>query len=197
MERFSSKLIFGTVFCAGLLAQLGCNRSDRATISRLDQLEQSAHDAEQADEELSRLKEQAAEQAAGVELEAKLKATNPEKVEKTDKPAKAAPAPKETAAVKGKPAPQKTNRQPASKAGAVVYVVQAGAFKLKENAEGFHNRLKNSGFPVFLHQLNHSKNGPLFLVRFEPTKSVEEANARIKSLKEKSAVDAQLIRLTE
>ena len=85
-------------------------------------------------------------------------------------------------------------RQPASARG--VYVVQIGAFRVKENAERLHEKLASSGFAVEMRTLEHSKNGTLHLVRSAPIESKSEAEAKALELKEKFAgLETQVLRL--
>lgn len=86
-------------------------------------------------------------------------------------------------------------RKPASVRGGV-YVVQIGAFKVKENAEKLHEKLKSSGFPVEMRTIEHSKNGTLHLVRMGPVQNKAEAESRAHELKSKFAeLEAQIVRL--
>lgn len=75
----------------------------------------------------------------------------------------------------------------------MVYIVQVGAFKVRENADKLQSKLKGEGFPVIVRELNHSKNGSLHLVRLEPTPSRAEAEQWVAQLKSKTQVDAQLL----
>lgn len=56
-----------------------------------------------------------------------------------------------------------------------LWVVQMGAFKVKENAEKLTVKLKAGGFPVVMRSMNHSKNGEIYLVHLEPTPNKTEA----------------------
>lgn len=87
------------------------------------------------------------------------------------------------------------SRKPASAHGGV-YIVQVGAFKVKENAERLHEKLKSSGFPVELRTIEHSKNGTLHLVRFRPSENKSDAEAKAQELKSKFAeLETQILRL--
>lgn len=90
-----------------------------------------------------------------------------------------------------------SSRDPASKRTGSVYIVQAGAFKVKENAEKFQARLKADGFPVIMRPMEHSKNGSLYVVRMEPTTNRTEAEALKKALKEKVSVEGHIIKRPE
>lgn len=98
--------------------------------------------------------------------------------------------------VSEKPAVKKNStRKPASVRGGV-YVIQIGAFKVKENAEKLHEKLKSSGFPVEMRTIEHSKNGTLHLVRLGPVQDKTEAETRAHELKAKFAeLEAQIVRL--
>ena len=67
-----------------------------------------------------------------------------------------------------------------------VWVVQLGAFRVKENAEKLTAKLKTGGYPVIMHPLNHSKNGQLYVVALEPTPNRTEAQKWQSDLKSKS-----------
>ncbi len=85
----------------------------------------------------------------------------------------------------------KSHRVPASAGG--VYVVQVGAFKVKENAEKLQAKLQTAGYQVGMHTIEHSKNGTLHLVQFEPTPNRAEAETQIEELQSKQDLQAQLL----
>lgn len=88
-----------------------------------------------------------------------------------------------------------SKRRPASVRSSV-YVVQVGAFKVKENAEKLQAKLKESGFPVEMRSVEHSKNGLLHLVRLAPTVNKAEAETMYDELKSKDAeMSAQILRM--
>ena len=103
----------------------------------------------------------------------------------------------------GKPAtetkhaePAHVERAPASKpASGPQYVVQVGAFRVKDNAEKLQAKLKDAGFPVRMQTISHSKNGDLFVVRFEPTSNRAEADASAAQLKAKESMTAAVLKL--
>jgi cell division septation protein DedD len=84
-------------------------------------------------------------------------------------------------------------RKPASRGG--VWVVQVGAFKQKENAEKLHEKLKAAGYPVTLQSLQHSRNGELHLVRFEPVSEKSQAQESLDKFVAKESLDAHLLRV--
>lgn len=92
---------------------------------------------------------------------------------------------------------KKDARRPASKETKNIYVVQLGAFKVRENAERFQQSLKETGLPVMLKELNHSKNGPMFVVRIEPTPNKTEAQSMLATLREKKAITGHILALPE
>lgn len=96
-------------------------------------------------------------------------------------------APQSAPAVKSQAAPR-----PASSKSSV-YVVQVGSFKVKENALKLEEKLKGDGFPVRMREINHSKNGHLYVVQFEPTPNRDEADTWRSQVKAKSSLDAQLV----
>ena len=74
-----------------------------------------------------------------------------------------------------------------------VYVVQVGAFKVKENAERVLAQLKAQGFAAEIHTIDHSKNGLLHIVRMQPTSDRSEAHAMVESLREKTQMAAAVM----
>jgi cell division septation protein DedD len=80
----------------------------------------------------------------------------------------------ETAPKVGKTLTHENKRKPAS-AAAKVWTVQLGAFKVKENAAKLTAKLKTDGFPAMMREMNHSKNGELYVVHLEPTPNKSEA----------------------
>ena len=83
-------------------------------------------------------------------------------------------------------------RKPASVSGGT-YVVQVGAFRVKENAEKLQAKLKEAGYKVDMQTVEHSKNGLLHLVRFEPTKNRAEAETMVEDLHAKHELAAQIL----
>lgn len=113
------------------------------------------------------------------------------KVQKQEAPKHEAPkheAP--TKAVAAHAVESNVTRKPASvhQTGATssVWVVQLGAFRVKENAEKLTAKLKTNGYPVLMRAMNHSKNGELFVVSLEPTPNKSEAQKWQQELKTKS-----------
>jgi cell division septation protein DedD len=82
---------------------------------------------------------------------------------------------------------------PAHAATGSLYIVQVGAFKVKENAEKLTSKLKEAGYPVRLQTITHSKNGELHLVRFEPTPNKSEAQAALDKFETKESMKASLL----
>lgn len=80
-----------------------------------------------------------------------------------------------------------------AKAAASVYIVQVGAFRIKDNALKLEEKLKGSGFPVRMKEVNHSKNGLLYVVQFEPTPNRDEADAWRSQVKAKASLESQLV----
>jgi cell division septation protein DedD len=85
-----------------------------------------------------------------------------------------------------------TARKPASIGGGS-YVVQVGAFKVKENAEKLQAKLKEAGYKVETQTVEHSKNGLLHLVRFEATTNRAEAETMVEDLHAKHELSAQIL----
>ncbi|MEK7355303.1 MAG: SPOR domain-containing protein [Bdellovibrionota bacterium] len=74
-----------------------------------------------------------------------------------------------------------------------VYIVQVGAFRVKENAVKLEEKLKGSGLPVRVKEVNHSKNGMLYVVQFVPTPNRDEADTWRSQVKAKASLDSQLV----
>ncbi len=76
-----------------------------------------------------------------------------------------------------------------------VYVVQIGAFRVKQNAEKLNAKLKSAGFPVEMQQIEHSSNGQLFLVRLNPMADRHTAEDMRLNLKSKIDIDSMILAL--
>jgi cell division protein FtsN len=74
-----------------------------------------------------------------------------------------------------------------------VYIVQVGAFKVKENAEKVLAQLKAKGFAAEIHTIDHSKNGLLHIVRMQPMSDRSEAHAMVETLREKTQLAAAVM----
>jgi len=176
-SRFNFKAIGNSMVVPGIGAALlitlstmnGCSQSDRSTESRDEVIAQNAAEAEAAEAKM-------AEPKTEVKTAAKPAKTEP----KTPKTAPAA-------------APEK--RKPASSAGGV-YVVQVGAFKVKENAEKLQEKLSKAGYHVETQTVDHSKSGLLHLVRFQPVNNRAEAETMIEDLNSKHDLKAQIVNVT-
>jgi cell division protein FtsN len=77
-----------------------------------------------------------------------------------------------------------------------LYVVQIGAFRVKENAERYYRKLQEEGFPVILQTLNHSTQGSLYLVRMQPTADRVQADSWASELMTKASIASQMIVLS-
>lgn len=160
-----------------------CSPSDRSTAAREEVIAQNALDAEHADEQMSKGDKAAAADATKTAAMPKQPKVKPD--HKTTK----------TAAGEAKSsATEKTARQPASAGG--TYVVQVGAFKVKENAEKLHALLKEAGYAVDLQTISHSKNGLLHLVRIAPIGNRAEAETMVEDLSAKHELKAQILNLS-
>lgn len=191
----------------------GCTPGDRSTGAKEEQVMQHAAEAEAAEAQMAKSQppvgvSQAPEKVAGKEPAKEnkpAKETKPAK-EKVAKKEQKTPEAKSAAELakneltghaenKAATAPVKASgRKPASIAGGV-FVVQVGAFKVKENADKLHQKLKTAGYPVQLQSIEHSKNGLLHLVRFQPSGSRAEAETVIEDLSAKHDVRAQILNL--
>lgn len=172
---------------------------DRSLASFDSTMEANAAEAEAAEAEVAKLKageadkgtahEQAGHEQAEHELKGKKSEKTAQHAGKKDQSHK---APDHKTAEHKTPA-AKTHREPASSAKNNVYIVQIGAFHVKANAERLHGKLKADGFPVMMREMNHSKNGLLYLVRMEPTPNRHEAETMVASIKEKSQLTPTII----
>lgn len=151
-----------------------CTPSDRGTEDREEALNQNAAEAEAAEAQMA---EKNGAPEKDVKKEAHKDAKKADKVEKAS-----AQAEKK----------DKSKRAVASVAGGV-YVVQVGAFKMKENAEKLQAKLKQAGYPAEMQTIEHSKNGLLHLVRFQPTQSKAEAETMAEDLHAKQDLHAQVL----
>ena len=79
----------------------------------------------------------------------------------------------------------------------VVYVVQIGAFKIKENADKLHTQLKTAGYPVVIKPGTGSKSSSFHLVRLEPTTNKDEAQQMLETLKTKENLQPALLVLPD
>lgn len=159
------------VAIVSLATMNACTSSDQSTQGH-EAMIQNAQDAEQAEAQLG--------QKPAVP-EAKMAAKSEGKSHKN-------------AQHKSEASAHSSGRAPASAAGGV-FVVQIGAFKMKENAEKLQAKLKEAGYPVELHSIEHSKNGLLHLVRFAPTQNRSDAETLQRDLATKQEMHAQLLAL--
>lgn len=203
---FSYSKIFAPAIAAVGVVTLStmnaCTPSDRSTASHEAVVTQNALDAEHAEEMLGK-------EAEAVEAPKFVKMEVPAKKEEVKKD----PAKQETAVSSKKPkltppATESANqlasrelkvvsevsRKPAAAGG--VFVVQVGAFRVKENAEKLHAKLLSAGFKVDLKTIEHSKNGLLHVVRFEGTQDRAEAETKVLELRTKQEMSAQILKLS-
>jgi cell division protein FtsN len=150
------------------IAFLGCVPEKKHSAQSSDSMEQNALDAEKAEQLM-------ADASAGVDV----------KMPAGKVKVKAKKASKTTDATAAK------HRQPASVSGS--YIVQVGAFRVKENAEKLNTKLQGIGYKSTLQAMNHSKNGQLYLVQMEPSKNRADAESLALKLKENS-FDSQIVR---
>jgi cell division protein FtsN len=146
------------------------------SVTSIEDVEQNALDAEQAELAMAQAEDPPAQKWA-----AQKETAEPAKHSK----AKEAPAHKAAPQAEAKVVAK--TRTPASVEG--TFVVQIGAFKVKENAERLHQSLQGQGFKSMMMP---SKNGDMYLVRLEPTKSFDEAQSWASQLKSKS-IDSHII----
>ncbi len=184
----------GAFVIAMLTTVNGCSQSDRSTDAREEVITQNALEAEAAEATLAVKKQEPAKGKASADKGAT--AAKTAKVAKTEPVKKAANGKKEAvkpeSAVKQvakelskeKPEATREPRKPAAVAGGT-YVVQVGAFKMKENADKLKEKLAKAGYNVETQTVDHSKNGTLHLVRFQPTSNRAEAETLIEDLNSK------------
>jgi cell division protein FtsN len=164
------KSFFVALFAFAMLPFSSCsNNSEQAAYMQNPTAEANAKEAEQAEEEFAKL---ASKEETGV----KVGKTSTQ--ENKRKPASAVAH----SAVAHKEAHHAVEDSSTQK----VWTVQLGAFKMKENAEKLTAKLKTDGFPVMMREMNHSKNGELYLVHLEPTPNKTEAEKWQSDLKLKA-----------
>ena len=175
IEIYAFSKLFGPAVAAVVVVSMttmnACTPSDRSTEGH-ESMVQNAAEAEAAEAKL------AAEAVDNGPSDGKKPATGKSVKQKKS----------ELAAKVGK-----SLRVPASAGG--VYVVQVGAFKIKENAEKLREKLTTAGYPVQLHSIEHSKNGLLHLVRFAPMQKKTDAETMIQDLSSKQDLRAQILNM--
>lgn len=175
------------VVALGVLPFYACSNSEQAAYMERTSIEANALEAEQAEQEFAEL---AAKESAGEDTHSSHGATEGKKEKSATKKVAKQEAPKTE---KRKPA-HEPGHTPSRKVASVqqtgsqssVWVVQLGAFRVKENAEKLTTKLKTNGYPVMMRPMNHSKNGELFVVSLEPTPNKAEAQKWQQELKTKS-----------
>lgn len=162
------KILVVASFAFALLPGLGCsNNNDQAAYMQSPTAEANAKEAEQAESEFAKL---ASKEEIGTKTQKTVRAAKKE-AQKLVNAVAPTEKRKPASAVALKEAHHPGHHSNTSK----VWTVQLGAFKVKENAEKLAAQLKTSGFPVMMREMNHSKNGELFVVHLEPTPNKSEA----------------------
>jgi DedD protein len=183
-------------FAATTLAFVnGCTQSDRSTGAREEVISQNASEAEAAEERLAMEQASAStkSEVKSAKSSAKSAHAKHEKKEKAaSKVADNAKKSEQHGAVAKVATDTSVKRHPASVSGGV-YVVQVGAFKVKENAEKLQEKLNSAGYHVEMQTMNHSRNGLLHLVRLTPTTNRAEAETMLEDLHAKHDMQAQII----
>lgn len=145
----------------GLALSLTCVACDgersRSTSVRSEiDLQKSALEAEQAEEDIARLRQIGGDRT---------------------------PASKETTIVAAKAAAKKGPKAAATSTE-TVYVVQVGTFKVEGNADRLEKVLKDKGLPAFKKKVEREGGVVLYAVRLEPTPTQNEAEKFLASLKD-------------
>lgn len=159
----------------------GCSEENHRPALARSTMEQNAREAEEADNVLSSEKSESHGDTKASKKKAGKAAST-----KTAK----------TASTKTTKSKAKAERTPASAASSV-YVVHVGAFRVKENAERMFEKVKGAGFPSTMRQMNHSKNGDLYVVALEPTPNKTEAETWMNDLKSKVAIQSHMVKRAE
>ncbi len=120
-------------------------------------LKKSALEAEQAEEEIARLRQISDDRA---------------------------PASKETVKTESKGTAKKSSKTPVETSVETVYVVQVGTFKVEGNADRLEKVLKDKGLPAFKKKVEREGGVVLYAVRLEPTPTHNEAQKFLASLKD-------------
>ena len=125
--------------------------------------------------------------------------------EKSDKNDKAEKAVKPAASATTHDAAQKpspntpTPREPvivAKQTGGDIFILQAGAFQNRTDAENMRAKVAFAGFEASIRSVNLPDKGTLYRVRLGPYKSQDEVN-RIKSALSQGGIDAAIVRGTD
>ena len=128
-----------------------------------------------------------------------------EKGEKTEKNDKADKSAKPVASTPTPDAAQKplpntmTSREPmieAKQTGGDVFMLQAGAFQNRTDAENMRAKVAFAGFEAGIRTVNLPGKGTLYRVRLGPYKSQDEVN-RIKTVLSQGGIDAAIVRGTD
>lgn len=123
-------------------------------------LKQSALEAEQAEEEIARLRQIGDDRAPASKETAK------------------------TAKTESKGMGKKSPKAPVAASAETVYVVQVGTFKVEDNADRLEKVLKDKGLPAFKKKVEREGGVVLYAVRLEPTPTHSEAEKFVASLKD-------------
>ena len=175
MSQFQKRSVVAAIACAIALTVVSCVPNEPIKISA----NTAATDKLREEEKAEAAKTAAAAVAAAA-------ASQKDGQKNSQKDGKWGRAP---ASIKG------GSRHGAKSAANSLFVVQIGAFKVRENAEKLTKKLKDDGFPVRMQSMNHSRNGELHLVRFEPSPNRAEAQEVMEKLKEKESLTGQLLTL--
>lgn len=145
----------------GLALSLACvacdSESSRSTGVRSEiDLKKSALEAEQAEEDIARLRQMTDDRAPASKESSKAEVKSTGKI-----------------GSKKKSVPVET-----------VYVVQVGTFKLENNADRLEKVLKEKGLPAFKKKVEREGGVVLYAVRLEPTPTHDEAEKFLASLKD-------------
>jgi cell division septation protein DedD len=89
--------------------------------------------------------------------------------------------------------PGKLPPQPQSK---LMYVIQVGSFKEKQNAEELRQDLVKRGYDVVIKPRNHPKLGPLFVVQLEPVAEESKASTLMTQVGHEAKVKPVLLRVS-
>ncbi len=155
-----------TMILCGL--NLGCSPSKSSTTD--SRMMAAAAEAEAAEAEMAALQLKGTGLSSGSKKSATSKSASRHKVVKQRAPAAA-----------------KTAR------GEVAYIVQVGSFKVKENADQVMAKIKAEGLPVSMRTSTTASGAALYVVRFEPTPSMSEAESFKSKAKDLVGAEAAIL----
>jgi cell division protein FtsN len=107
--------------------------------------------------------------------------------------------PRPADAVPGSPKPpslaEKPDKPSAQLQSKLLYVIQVGSFKEKQNAEEMKQNLAKRGYDTVIRPYNHPKLGPLFVVQLQPVAEESRASTLMTQVGHEAKVKPVLLRV--